>query len=91
MSGGSYDYEYQRIDETYIGRMYDDELDDMMKDLVELLHDLEWWKSCDTSEESYRKSVIKFKNKWFGKRDVNLRERILRRLDEAKKIIEKEG
>lgn len=64
-SGGSYDYLYHSIDEYYVGKMYDLELDDMIKDLVDLLHDLEWWQSGDYEEEDYRKEVKKFKSKWF--------------------------
>ena len=42
MSGGSYCYMFNRIEEEYVGRMFDSQLDNMMKDLVEVLHDLEW-------------------------------------------------
>ena len=44
------------------------ELNEMLKDLVKVLHDVEWWQSGDISEESYRETVTKFKKKWF-KRD----------------------
>lgn len=64
MSGGSYDYGYIRMDD-YIGNMKDKELDDLMKDIRELLHDVEWCDSCDISEEDYFETVKKFKNKWF--------------------------
>lgn len=66
MSGGSYDYKYCTIDEYYVGAMHDAELDEMMADLVVLLHDLEWWQSCDYGEEDYRKTVRRFKAKWFS-------------------------
>lgn len=66
MSGGAYDYLCYRVQETYIGEMYDIELDDMMKDLCKVLHDLEWWQSGDISEEDYRKRVSEFKKKWFS-------------------------
>lgn len=69
MSGGSYDYKYYILDDYYVGRMYDQELNEMIKDLVEVLHDVEWWQSCDISEEDYRETVNKFKKKWF-KRDT---------------------
>lgn len=68
MSGGSYDYKSYVIEEYYVGRMYDLELNEMLKDLVKVLHDVEWWQSGDISEESYRETVTKFKKKWF-KRD----------------------
>ena len=79
-SGGSYDYEFYRIEDKYVGRMYDLELDQLIKDLVPLLKSLEWWQSCDTSEEVYREDVTKFKDKWFK----------TKREDRLKKIIDDE-
>ena len=65
MSGGSYGYCYSRVEEAYCNRMYDAEMEAMMSDLVDVLHDLDWWRSADYCEEDYRKSVKKFKDKWF--------------------------
>jgi len=87
MSGGSYDYMYHRVDAEYVGRMFDRELDEMMRDLVDVLHDVEWWQSGDIGEERYRDTVEKFKEKWFGTRDENLRDRLAQWIDEAKKEI----
>lgn len=64
MSGGSFNYGYLTVDKLYTGKMCDEELNKMMEDLKDVLHDLEWWKSCDYSEEQYRETVDKFKNKW---------------------------
>jgi hypothetical protein len=86
MSGGSYNYTYCRVDEEYVGRMYDAEMDDMMKDLVKVLHDLEWWQSCDTDEESYRKSLKSFKRKWFkGDRNARLEKIIDEKVEALRK------
>lgn len=85
MSGGSYNYLCFQIEEEYVGRMHDIELDDMMKDLAKLLHDLEWWQSSDTSEESYRKTVKDFKEKWFkGDRNERLKTIIEKACDDLK-------
>lgn len=74
MSGGSYDYVCYKLEEECSGRMYDAELDDMIKDLCDLLHDLEWWKSGDISECQYRQTADKFKAKWFnGNREERLK------------------
>jgi hypothetical protein len=70
MSGGHFDYLYWQVEETYVGQMEDYELDEMMKDLCDLLHDLEWWQSADYSEDTYRETVKKFKEKWFGRTDT---------------------
>lgn len=37
MSGGSYGYGYFTVSDQYVGRMYDSELDEMMKDLVDVV------------------------------------------------------
>ena len=66
MSGGSYCYKYSDIEEFYVGMMYDEELNEMLKDLVDVLHDVEWWQSADIGEEDYRKTVKAFKDKWFN-------------------------
>lgn len=64
MSGGSFNYTCYRVEEEYYGNMEDDELNALIKDLVEVLHDLEWWASGDIGEGGYRETVTKFKNKW---------------------------
>ena len=86
MSGGHFDYLYYRIEETYKGEMEDVELNEMIVDLCELLHDLEWWQSADYGEETYRETVKKFKSKWFGKTEE---ERLGRLIDKATKDFEK--
>ena len=65
MSGGSYNYLFYQVEDEYLNRMYDAELNRMMKDLIKVLHDLEWWQSDDIGEEQYRETVKKFKQKWF--------------------------
>ena len=64
MSGGSYSYIYSKLSEECENRMYDAEMNDLIQDLCEVLHDLEWWQSADKSEEDYRKTVNAFKKKW---------------------------
>ena len=74
MSGGSYDYICYKLSNECEGRMYDAEMNDLVEDLYEVLHDLEWWQSGDTSEESYRNTLTKFKAKWFkGDRQERLK------------------
>ncbi len=72
-SGGSYDYAYNHLD-IYYHNVYDEELDLMIQNLREVLHDLEWWQSGDIGEEDYRKTLNDFKKKWFGNRDERLKE-----------------
>lgn len=65
MSGGSFDYGYTTIKYDYAGFMQDREMDDLMEDIVEVMHDLEWWQSGDIGEKDYRETVKNFKKKWF--------------------------
>lgn len=44
--------------------MHDRELSELIADVTCLLHDLEWYESCDISENKYKESVNKFKKKW---------------------------
>ena len=84
-SGGSYDYKYYVVDEYYNGRMFDAELNELIKDLVPILKSVEWWQSSDTNEEDYREDVAKFKKKWFGTpRNKRLKEIIDTELEEKK-------
>lgn len=72
MSGGSYDYKCYEFEDYYVGKMYDKELDELCKDLVKVLHDVEWWQSSDIGEEGYRKTVQKFKEKWLKQYNKDL-------------------
>ena len=87
MSGGSYNYVYSTLYNECHGSMYDEEMNDMIKDLCDVLHDLEWWKSCDTSEEKYRETVKAFKQKWFND---NRTERLKGYIDKQIGIVRKE-
>lgn len=90
MSGGSYDYMYSRVEEEYADRMFDSQLNTMMKDLVGLLHDLEWWQSGDYSEETYREAVKKFKKKWFGQTKIDVQSYIENEFERTKNELLKE-
>ena len=86
MSGGSFDYMYYKIQETYSGEMRDPELNEMLKDFCRVLHDLEWWVSCDYGEDTYRQTVKEFKDKWFGKTEE---ERIEKAINQVSQQTEK--
>ena len=90
MSGGSYCYMVNRIEEEYVGRMYDSQLNAMMKDLVDLLHDLEWWQSCDYGEDTYRKTVAEFKRKWFKQTKIDVQKQIESEFEQTKNQLLKE-
>lgn len=86
MSGGSYNYIYCALSNECEGAMHDEEMNDLIKDLCEVLHDLEWWQSGDYGEEDYRKALIKFKEKWFkGSREKRLKEYIDKEISKMNK------
>lgn len=70
--------------------MYDSQLNAMMKDLVDLLHDLEWWRSADSDEKRYRESVNKFKKKWFRQTKIDVQKQIESEFERTKNELLKE-
>ena len=76
MSGGRFDYFYLKLNALITDIEYDydlnkiklsteeRELKRLLIDFSSLLHDYEWWKSGDDSEEDFIKSFNKFKRKW---------------------------
>ena len=90
MSGGHYNYMYCRIEDEYVDRMYDSQLNEMMKDLCKLLHDLEWWQSCDTGEDTYRRTVTEFKKKWFKQTKIDVQKQIESKFEQTKDELLKE-
>ena len=59
MSGGSMDYFCFRLEE-YAHYVDDKEINSLMHDLADLLHDLEWYTSGDYGKETYEKSLKEF-------------------------------
>ena len=52
----------------------------------DVLHDVEWWQSADISEEDYRKTVKRFKDKWFnGDRSERLKPIVERKIEGLRK------
>ena len=86
MSGGCKNYICYKIENELVGQMHDKELDDLMKDIAELVHDLEWFEDADYSYDTYKATADKFKNKWFGNsRSERLKGYIDSSIDELKK------
>lgn len=63
MSGGSLDYVCYRVEE-HVGCFGDKQLDDLLKDVAQLLHDREWYLSGDTCEGAWNLAKKEFKEKW---------------------------
>lgn len=86
MSGGSMNYIYARISEAAY-YVHDKEIKELLKDLSELMHDLEWYESGDYGKATYLKSLAEFKKKWF-KDDRT--ERLKSYIDESLKDVKEE-
>lgn len=65
MSGGSHNYLYSTIEDTYRNDLEYPILEDLLKDFCKVLKSLEWYRSGDTCKETYDKDVKAFINKWF--------------------------
>jgi hypothetical protein len=44
----------------------DREISELVWDVFDLIHSFDYYKSCDTSKETYLKDKKEFKKKWFG-------------------------
>jgi hypothetical protein len=86
MSGGLFDYK----DSALKGEMFgwadkpynvleDRELSELTWDLLDVIHEYDWYKCGDTGKETYLKAKNEFKKKWLSNRGVNVR----RIVDEA--------
>lgn len=69
--------------------MEDKLISELVYDVFCLLHSYDWYRSGDCSEESYRKDVDFFKQKWFKTIDEDrIKELIGSELEEAKHNLE---
>ena len=86
MSGGSMNYAYSRIEHDCLGKMGDPELEALMKDIVELLHEREWYLSDDTGVDDWEKARDKFKKKWLrgGSSEKRLKKIVEEEVDKLK-------
>ena len=86
MSGGHFDYKDMSLKSEMFGWsdkpfnvLEDRELSELTFDLLEVIHQYDWYKSADTNKETYLKAKDKFKKKWLSNRGINVR----RIIDEA--------
>lgn len=71
MSGGRFQYQDIRTKEEIFGyrnewsNVFEDlEISELVWDVFNLIHNFDWYISCDTCEETYLKKKEEFKNKW---------------------------
>lgn len=93
MSGGRFEYADSRLKSEIFGwtdtprNVFEDmEISELVWDVLDLIHDYDWYASGDTGKETYLKAKAKFKKKWFDNRGVRVR----RIVDEALKRTKEE-
>lgn len=86
MSGGRFNYTDSRLKDEIFGwadepsNVFEDrEISELVWDVLNLIHDYDWYASGDTGKETYLKAKAEFKKKWFSNRGVRVR----RIVDEA--------
>lgn len=73
MSGGSMNYLFTSVNDA-ADEVADEEFSDLLKDVADVLHALEWWESGDWTYEQYKEALATFKAKWFhGSREARLK------------------
>ena len=91
MSGGRFDYLDSRLKDEIFGwtdkpkNVFEDrEISELVFDVLDLIHDFDWYYSGDTSKEAYLKAKAEFKKKWFSNRGVRIKRTIDTALNEAR-------
>ena len=86
MSGGHFDYIDSRLKDEIFGwtnkpsNVFEDrEISELVWDVLDLIHDFDWYISGDTCKETYLEKKSVFKRKWMSNRGVRVR----RIVDEA--------
>ena len=86
MSGGRFNYVDSQLKYEIFGwtdkpdNVFEDrEISDLVWDVLDLIHEYDWYASGDTCKETYLKAKAEFKRKWMGNRGV----RVKRIVDEA--------
>lgn len=93
MSGGRFEYIDSSLKREIFGwtdtpsNVFEDrEISELVWDVLNLIHDYDWYASGDTCKETYLKAKAKFKKKWFSNRGVRVRQIV----DDALKLTKQE-
>lgn len=92
MSGGHFDYKDMGLKSEIYGwadtpsNVFEDrEISELVFDVLDLIHDYDWYISGDTGKETYLKAKVKFKKKWFSNRGVRVRSIVDEAIEQCKK------
>ena len=91
MSGGHFEYLDSRLKDEIFGyenkvkNVFEDrEISELVFDVLDLLHEFDWYYSGDTGKETYLGAKAEFKKKWFGNRGIRIKRTIDKALDEVR-------
>ena len=94
MSGGRFNYADGNLKSEMFGCgdkpinvMEDDEVSELVWDVLNLIHDLDYYQSGDTCRETYIESKKEFKKKWFGNRDERLEKIVDKKIDQLREEV----
>ena len=83
MSGGYFEYKDFNLKNEIFGwcdtprNVFEDrEISELVWDILDLIHDYDWYKSGDTCKDTYLNKKRDFKKKWFSNRGVRVRHTI---------------
>jgi hypothetical protein len=91
MSGGHFEYLDSRLKDEIFGyedkvkNVFEDrEISELVFDVLDLIHEFDWYYSGDTDKETYLKAKTEFKKKWLSSRGVRIKRTIDTALDEVR-------
>lgn len=91
MSGGRFNYQDSSLKneifgwtDRYTNVFEDHEISELVWDVLDLIHEFDWYISGDNCEEYYLKAKNKFKKKWFSNRGVRVRQIVDDTIDRAR-------
>lgn len=91
MSGGRFGYTDSHLKNEIFGwsdeprNVFEDrEISELVWDVLNLIHDYDWYASGDTCKETYLKAKANFKKKWFSNRGVRIRQIVDEALTQCK-------
>ena len=91
MSGGHFEYLDSRLKDEIFGyedkvkNVFEDrEISELVFDVLDLIHEFDWYYSGDTGKETYLEAKAEFKKKWFGNRGVRIKHTIDKAIDEVR-------
>ena len=91
MSGGHFEYLDGRLKDEIFGyenkvkNVFEDrEISELVFDVLDLIHEFDWYYSGDTGKETYLEAKAEFKRKWFSNRGVRIKRTIDTAIDEVR-------